>query len=80
MAPAARAAASVQSVPLGDGRAPGCVLGASLVERPRSVRDMLMRAYSEQEDAMNLRGPYGIVGVIVAIVVIFLVLRLLGLI
>ncbi len=40
---------------------------------------MLVRAYSEQEQAMNLRGPGGIVGVIIAIVVIFLVLRLLGL-
>ncbi len=28
---------------------------------------------------MNLRGPGGIIGVIIAIVVIFLVLRLLGL-
>ncbi len=40
---------------------------------------MLVGAYSEQEHAMNLRGPGGIIGVIIAIVVIFLVLRLLGL-
>ena len=35
---------------------------------------------SEQEDAMNMRGPGGIIGVIVAIILIFIVLRLLGLI
>ena len=40
---------------------------------------MLVEAHSEQEYAMNLRGPGGIIGVIIAIVVIFLVLRLLGL-
>ncbi len=46
----------------------------------RAVYDLLVHGHSEQEHAMNLRGPYGIIGVIVAIVVIFLVLRLLGLI
>ena len=40
---------------------------------------MLVDPYSEQEHTMNLRGPGGIIGVIIAIVVIFLVLRLLGL-
>jgi hypothetical protein len=39
----------------------------------------MLGARSEQEDAMNMRGPGGIIGVIVAIILIFIVLRLLGL-
>ena len=40
---------------------------------------MLVHVHNEQEYAMNVRGPYGIIGLIITAVVIFLVLRLLGL-